>query len=141
MPPPNGCVRVAEFDEDTQRALQIIAAGSPADRRLCPSCGRRWIDTRDDRCRPCDDDARERELAAKREWWNRRGARQATKLERAKTWLSSQLRRGPVDSRVIRERADKAGIAPKTLRRARTELNVDIERRGAGADHRTYWSL
>jgi hypothetical protein len=127
-------------DPDVTAALAIVGRRA-AGRRLCNRCGHRWLRQGEDLCSGCTAETREIELAGKRDWWERRGARAATKLERAQTWLKSQLRRGPVESRVIRQRAEAAGIQPRTLRRAREELRVDVERRGAGAEHRTYWSI
>lgn len=124
-------------DPDVRAAVEIIARRSGG-RRVCPRCAAAYLASGQDRCTSCEAEVRELELAGKREWWARRGARSASKLERAKTWLASELRRGPVDSTVIRERADAVGIYPGTLRRAREQLRVDVERRGDGS---TRWSL
>jgi hypothetical protein len=126
--------------DHVREALELIGATARG-RRPCPSCGHRLIDPHDDRCRPCGEEHALRVKETRDDWWARKGARNATKLERAKSWLRVQLRRGPVDSRTITDRAAKAGIQPRTLRRAREQLGVDVERRGAAADHRTYWSL
>lgn len=56
-------------------------------------------------------------------------------------WLQEFLSEGGMDSATIKREADKLGITPKALRRAREKLNVVIRREGSGTTHTTLWAL
>lgn len=56
-------------------------------------------------------------------------------------WLQEFLSEGGMDSATIKREAEKLGISPKVLRRAREKLNVVTRREGSGTKHTTLWSL
>lgn len=64
-----------------------------------------------------------------------------TTIEDAIDFLRDVLIGGRVLAREIKRRAGEAGISDKTLRTARTRLQIAATREGFGADTRTYWSL
>ena len=64
-----------------------------------------------------------------------------TAIEDAIDFLRDVLIGGRVLARDIKRRAGEAGISDKTLRTARTRLQIAVSREGFGADTRTYWSL
>jgi AAA domain len=71
------------------------------------------------------------------------GAREhGAMLRRARSFLEEVLRNGPCSFLEIEQKARAAGLAEKTLRRAKTELGVRSEQRGAEGGCRSwYWSL
>lgn len=132
-------------DPDVVEALKIIARGSRDE--LCPDCAKRTLPDGADRCGPCAD---QRTKVRKREWWNRQddyrgmladGMRPG---EAAVRWLTHQLRRGPVDTAVLEERAADAGIKHPGLwragRRMRTLGRLVVHPHPDDA-RRTRWSL
>ena len=64
-----------------------------------------------------------------------------SKVAEALEWLHAKLATGPLLSRLVEQEARAAGISEATLRRARTQLGIRIQRRGFGADLYTWWSL
>lgn len=57
----------------------------------------------------------------------------------AKAWLSARLEGGPVDSSVLKDEAEDAGIAPATLERAMRALRCVV--RSGGFPRKTSWAL
>lgn len=117
--------------------LRALARNARTTRTLCPGCSRRELDDDADLCTPCTD---ERSRARKRDWWHEQGdyrallARGLRPADAARRWLAHRLRKGPVDVATIRADADAAGIAPRTLQRARERLRdtgrLTVERAG-----------
>lgn len=66
---------------------------------------------------------------------------QSSKLGEAVEWLHAELAKGPRTGRSLEKKARTAGISDATLRRARGQLGVHIQRTGFGADLYTWWSL
>ena len=64
-----------------------------------------------------------------------------SKVAEALEWLHAKLATGPLLSRLVEKEARAAGISEATLRRARTQLGVRIQRRGFGVDLYTWWIL
>ncbi len=64
-----------------------------------------------------------------------------TKVEAAKKWLREALADGPHLKDDIEQAAEAAGIASRTLRRAREQLDIRDERAGYGSAMRTHWRL
>lgn len=62
-------------------------------------------------------------------------------LHEAVEWLSDVLAAGPVESGELRGLATRAGLAWRTIGRARVDLDVLVVREGFGRDCRTIWSL
>ena len=62
-------------------------------------------------------------------------------LEDAEDWLRSELSGGPVPARRIEALAKRAGISPRTLRRARKSLGVVTRRAGFGPGGWSVWCL
>src|SRR5215212_5768244 len=60
------------------------------------------------------------------------------RLEEAKMFLQNFLANGPIDSGVVREKAAEAGIAEKTLKRAKADLGVKSSRAGSWC---SLWNL
>lgn len=131
-------------DPDVIAALRRIGARAD-DPVLCPSCARRYVPSdQDDVCGPCADEQRR---TSKREWWRRQGDYGALladghrPVEAARRWLAHRLRKGPVASADMVAEATRAGIAERTLHRARHHLEQEgrlaIEQHG----RRTTWRL
>jgi hypothetical protein len=64
-----------------------------------------------------------------------------TKVADATAWLREALADGPHLKQHIEQAAEADGIADKTLRHAREELEVVTVRKGYGAEMRTWWHL
>jgi hypothetical protein len=64
-----------------------------------------------------------------------------SKMDEALRWLHAALANGPRLGREVEHAARAAGISDATLRRARGQLGVHIQRRGYGAELYTWWSL
>ncbi len=69
------------------------------------------------------------------------GARGPSALDRAKTFLQELLAEGPVEAEAVQAAAREAGIAEKTLQRAKDALGVISDRTGFGPDGRWTWVL
>ena len=65
----------------------------------------------------------------------------ATSRKAAETWLRDRLADGPVDQETIREDAQKANIAERTLWRAKASLKIRSIASGFGKAKRSMWSL
>ncbi len=63
------------------------------------------------------------------------------KMQQALEWLYTALAGEPRPGREIEQEALAAGIAVATLRHAREQLGVITERRGYGAEMRSWWRL
>jgi putative DNA primase/helicase len=70
-----------------------------------------------------------------------KGAEDASKLEAAKSFLRGALADGPVPFEVLQSDARAAGIAERTLRRAKDALDVRAVRTGFGKDGHWTWEL
>lgn len=117
------------------RALRRIGA-HPDRAAVCPRCGHREVAEGSDWCQPC---AAEERKASKLDWYHRQGNYRELRIdhgprEAAARWIAHQLRRGALEVTQIRDDAVRAGIAPKTLRRAREKLQASgrlvVEREG-----------
>lgn len=62
-------------------------------------------------------------------------------LEDAKTFLEEVLVDGAVDSREVQRQAKQAGIAERTLHRAKNALNVTSKRDGFGKEGKWLWHI
>jgi hypothetical protein len=62
-------------------------------------------------------------------------------LDEAKDFLRMELYKGEVETTVVDEQARRAGIAKRTLVRARKELGVKIRREGFGLAGKFFLSL
>jgi hypothetical protein len=62
-------------------------------------------------------------------------------LDEAKDFLRTELCTGEVETTVVDEQARRAGIARRTLERARQELRVKTRREGFGRDGKFFLSL
>jgi putative DNA primase/helicase len=62
-----------------------------------------------------------------------------TAINEAEVWLDDLLRAGPVTAKEVEEQALAAGIAERTLRRAKSKLGVDVRKNGFGGGWR--WHL
>jgi hypothetical protein len=113
---------------------------------LCPGCVRRDLPDGADWCEVC---AKERRLTSKRDWWARQGdyrwllSQGHRPREAAARWLAHRLRKGPVPAADVRQDASRQGIAPKTLRRAREQLQAEsrlvVDRGGRLGRGRSQW--
>ena len=70
-----------------------------------------------------------------------RPSRQGAKLYAARVLLLELLRGGPVEQAVIQRRAAEAGIAYRTVERAKDVLGVRSSRRGFGPGSVVFWEL
>jgi hypothetical protein len=61
--------------------------------------------------------------------------------DEAATFLQDALGDGPVDAKVVQADAKRAGIAERTLKRAKSRLRVEARKRGFGEDGAWVWSL
>jgi hypothetical protein len=64
-----------------------------------------------------------------------------TKEGDASEWLADLLQAGPIESKVIFEKARTEGIAERTLERAKTSLKVKTSRKGFGPTGGWFWEL
>ncbi|MGH2534121.1 MAG: AAA family ATPase [Thermomicrobiales bacterium] len=64
-----------------------------------------------------------------------------TERDEAKDWLRLVLADGPMAARRVEEKARREGIAPKTLRKAREDVQVVTQRKGFGAGASYAWRL
>jgi hypothetical protein len=83
-------------------------------------------------------------VVAERSWnirYQSAPQRRTPQLDEAVAWLSKQLSGDPIDSREIESRAAAAGIAVRTLDRARVALRVISVRIGFGCDGRHVLAL
>lgn len=64
-----------------------------------------------------------------------------TERQEAVAWLRAALAAGPVEARNVYDRAQKDGIAKRTLDRAKHDLRVIAYREGFGADGSWRWKL
>jgi hypothetical protein len=62
-------------------------------------------------------------------------------LDEAMDFLREELRAGEAEFKVIDTQAKKAGIAPRTLKRARAELGIVSRREGFGVDGKFFLSM
>jgi RecA-family ATPase len=67
--------------------------------------------------------------------------REAQQLEAAKTFLHQTLSNGPMPSGKVKERAESAGIANKTLWRAKEELEVKASKERGSMTGEWWWRL
>jgi hypothetical protein len=68
-------------------------------------------------------------------------ARDQQERRQADEWLRDLLADGPMQSREIQAAAREAGLAWRTLERAKHRLRVEAERVGFGATGQWYWRL
>ena len=61
--------------------------------------------------------------------------------EEAECWLRDLLSSGPVASSVVKQSAERDGIASRTLERAKKSLGVLTSREGFGSEGRWAWSF
>lgn len=117
-------------------ALRRLARAGDSRRELCPGCGRRHLERDQELCDDCRTQQRKR---GKADWKARQGDYRLLRLDHgprdaAARWIAEQLRRGPLEVAEIRDAAARAGIATKTLRRAREQLQASgrlvVERHG-----------
>ncbi len=71
--------------------------------------------------------------------WRRVGSTEAPFLEAAMRWLEPILAAGPIPTAEIMRRAAEAGIAMRTLHKARVALGGRTRRRGYGGPF--FWQL
>jgi len=64
-----------------------------------------------------------------------------SELMEAKRWLREMLGDGPVAVKEVRREAEAAGLAWRTIERAKAELRVVAERKGFGASGGGQWAL
>lgn len=69
------------------------------------------------------------------------GDGEASAQDEAEVFLRTELAGGPVEAKVIQKLARDAGIAEKTLRRAKAKLHIDSKRHGFGPGAPWKWSL
>lgn len=62
-------------------------------------------------------------------------------LEEAMGWLKEQLAGGPCEKKMLVKRGHAAGIALRTLERAKAKLGIDSKRQGFGEKMTVEWSI
>ena len=67
------------------------------------------------------------------------GVKTGTKIAAAIAFLGEMLADGPVPAATINKAAREAGIAEKTLSRAKVELNVESYQAGEGKERQWFW--
>jgi hypothetical protein len=56
-------------------------------------------------------------------------------------FLTELLKNGPIPQQVVKAKAIKAGLAYRTVERAKETLGIISERRGWGPGSTCYWSM
>jgi len=82
-----------------------------------------------------------REFDCKIEDLLKNGAQKVDRLEKAKDFLLDVLAIGPVLQQDVRSKATEAGLAWRTVERAKEALGVESNRQGWGPGSKCYWSL
>ena len=68
-------------------------------------------------------------------------AERLRRLEEAKAFLRQHLRAHPVPARILIKDAKAAGIASRTLHRAKDALGVQVQRQGWGQGGQWLWAV